>query len=311
MLFSLVIPTYNNLPELRNCLSALDRIERDDFEVLVGVDGSTDGTTEWLQNAHFRYPLFHFAHPNRENRGRSATRNLALPHVRGKYTLFMDSDMEASPDLLQQHLRILQRGQSISIGTIAYRNRGTNVWVRYASERGVAKFDDGSIVPFNYFITPNTALPTEYFQEVGGFDEAINQYGGEDMELGYRIQQRFQPRFFFNSSAIVTTIQPKQLEEALPQLREYGATGLRYITQKWPDLRHIYWVNRCESRKWTDRLFEALTAPTFQRFAKWLLRFTPFFIQKFLINYLVISAVHTGYREANTYKTVQVREPVA
>lgn len=297
MLFSLVIPTYNNLPELKNCLAALDRIGRNDFEVLVAVDGSTDGTLEWLSLANFHFPLQYFSHPNLENRGRSATRNLTLSHIRGTYTVFMDSDMEAAPDLLDQHLRILERGNSISIGTVTYRNRANNLWVRYSSERGVAKYDDGATVPFNYFITPNTALPSIYFKECQGFDEAISRYGGEDMELGYRIHRQFTPRFYFNAEAVVTTTQPKTLEEALPQLQEYGATGLRYITQKWPELNHIYWVHRCNSRKVGDLIFRFLTKPFFQKIAWWFLRWTPFAVQKPLINYLVISAVHKGYRE--------------
>lgn len=296
MLFSLVIPTYNNLSELKTCLAALDGIPRTDFEVLVGIDGSTDGTSAWLSTAQFHFPLLYFSHPDQTNRGRSATRNLALNSLQGTYTLFMDSDMEAAPDLLDQHLRVLLRGNAISIGNVVYRNRSHNLWVRYTSERGVAKYDDGALVPFHYFITPNTALPSQFFKEVGGFDEQICHYGGEDMELGYRIHRQFQPRFFFNAAAVVTTTQPKQLPTALAQLREYGATGLRYIIQKWPVLNRVYWVHRCDSRKVGDRVLAFLTRPFFQGIALRLLGWMPFFIQKFLINYLVISHVHAGYR---------------
>lgn len=296
MLFSLVVPTYNNLSELKACLAALGEIARTDFEVLIGVDGSTDGTVEWLETAKFDFPFKVLQHPGAVNKGRSATRNLALPFLRGKFTLFMDSDMQAKSDLFEQHLKILNQGDAISIGTVHYRNRGKNVWVRYSSERGVAKYTNGSEVPFNYFITPNTALPTNYVIACEGFDAQISRYGGEDMELGFRIEKRFQPKYFFNADAIVTTTQPKTLEEALPQLREYGATGLRYITKKWPELGHIYWVNRCNSSKFSDRIFEFLTRRFFQKLAWAILRISPFAIQKAMINYLVISHVHEGYR---------------
>ncbi|MFM2376075.1 MAG: hypothetical protein RLZZ165_1172 [Bacteroidota bacterium] len=296
MLFSLVIPTYNNLPELKHCLAALDLIPRDDFEVLVGVDGSTDGTLEWLSTARFHFPMQHFSHSDLGNHGRSATRNLTLAHIRGLYTLFMDSDMEASPDLLEQHRLLLSRGNTVSVGAVAYRNREGNIWARYISERGVAKFQDGAIVPFNYFITPNTAMPSDWFQSLGGFDEAIHRYGGEDMELGYRIHLKYHPQFIYHARAVVTTTQPKQLEEALLQLREYGATGLRYIARKWPELRTVFWVNHCNAPGVIHSVFRLLTSRLFQRISRWAIRFTPFVIQKILVSHLVISAVHDGYR---------------
>lgn len=296
MLFSLVVPTFNNLMELKSCLEALEAIPRTDFEVLIGVDGSTDDTVHWLEKAVFHFPLRVLQHPNGENRGRSATRNLALPYLRGKFTLFMDSDMQAKTDLFEQHLKILEKGNAISIGTVHYRNRGNNVWVRYSSERGVAKYPNGAKVPFNYFITPNTALPTDFVLGCEGFDAQIARYGGEDMELGFRIHKRYEPDYFFNADAIVTTTQPKTLEEALPQLREYGATGLRYITKKWPELAHVYWVNRCNSPKLKDRIFEFLTRKFFQKIAWVVLRITPYIIQKSMISFLVVSHVHEGYR---------------
>ena len=296
MLFSLVVPTYNNLSELKACLVALEAIPRTDFEVLIGVDGSTDGTVEWLESAKFHFPFRALQHVGGRNSGRSATRNLALPFLRGKYTLFMDSDMQAKPDLFEQHLKVLNKGNAISIGPVHYRNRGKNVWVRYSSERGVAKYANGAEVPFNYFITPNTALPTDFVLGCDGFDAQISRYGGEDMELGFRIHKKFAPHYYFNADAIVTTTQPKTLEEALPQLREYGATGLRYITSKWPELSHIYWVNRCDSPKLSDRFFEFLTKKPFQKVAWGLLRISPYFIKKSIISYLIVSHVHEGYR---------------
>ena len=80
-------------------------------------------TLEWLQQAKFHYPLLALTHPGNLNQGRSATRNLALPHLRGTYTLFLDSDMEATPDLFRAHLEVLEQGDSVSIGTVSYRNR--------------------------------------------------------------------------------------------------------------------------------------------------------------------------------------------
>lgn len=296
--FSVVIPTYNNLEELKGCLQALDATKNDAFEVHVCVDGSTDGTCDWLKEVSFSYPLLVHHHPGNANRGRSATRNLSLSHLNGRYVLFLDSDMQAEEDLFEQHLEVLEKGGAISIGSVHYENKKGNVWVCYTSERGVAKFPAGAEVPFQYFITPNTAVPTAWIRELGGFDEEINRYGGEDMELGYRLHLAFDPKYFFNEKAKVTTVQPKTLREALPQLREYGNTGLPYIVKKWPDLESVYWVSSCEPKNLKDRLFNLMASPMWRPIAFGLLKISPFSIQKQIINYLVISHVHEGYRAA-------------
>ena len=53
MLVSVVIPTYNRLPILQQCLRALEAqrpLDPDDsYEVVLVDDGSTDGTVEWIQ----------------------------------------------------------------------------------------------------------------------------------------------------------------------------------------------------------------------------------------------------------------------
>ena len=50
---SIVIPTYNRKPILQKCLKALENQNLDEnisnYEVIVVDDGSTDGTTSWIE----------------------------------------------------------------------------------------------------------------------------------------------------------------------------------------------------------------------------------------------------------------------
>lgn len=296
MLFSLIIPTYNNKAELLSCLETLHQQRCRDFEVWVCVDGSTDGSADALAQRSWGFPCQVLKHADGKNHGRAAARNLALGHLTGQYLLLLDSDMLAAPDLLDAHLEVLKQGNTISVGAVTYTNVRNNVWVRYLSERGIAKFEQGASAPFNYFITPNTALPAEWFTHLKGFDEAISGYGGEDMELGYRLHTHFKPDFICNKKAQVFTTQEKQLEEALIQLREYGRTGLRYITDRWPELKRIYWVNRIHSRRLADRLLAFLLKPFFRSLVKGVMRVSPYFIRRICISYLVVANVHEGYR---------------
>ncbi len=59
MLFSVIVPTYNRLPILKKCLSALEAqtLASTDFEVIVIDDGSSDGTEELLTHYRPAIPL--------------------------------------------------------------------------------------------------------------------------------------------------------------------------------------------------------------------------------------------------------------
>lgn len=89
---SIIIPVYNAFPFIEKAItSALQQPEV--LEVLVVNDGSTDGSDEILQLiASTTTHVTLLYHPQRINKGRSASRNLGLQHARGTYIAFLDAD---------------------------------------------------------------------------------------------------------------------------------------------------------------------------------------------------------------------------
>ena len=92
MRISVIIPVYNAAAFIEKAVtSALfhDVVE----EVVVVNDGSTDNSFEilqQLQQTDDRIKIYH--HQNKSNRGRSASRNLALQNATQPYVAFLDSD---------------------------------------------------------------------------------------------------------------------------------------------------------------------------------------------------------------------------
>ncbi|MCS7076412.1 MAG: glycosyltransferase [Bacteroidia bacterium] len=298
-----IIPTYNNYDELSKCLHALCNQTVRYFQVWIAVDGSRDNTTTDLPNLVKNLPFraHILEHEDKKNHGRSATRNLALTHIEGEYVWFLDSDMHPTPYCLQAHLNLLETlgKNAISVGAIQYTNVCQNIWARYVSTRGHAKYTHGAFIPWNYFITANSLLPSCFFTSVNGFDEKISKYGGEDMELSYRIHKKFNPLFCKNDLAVCHTQQDKTLSKALEELTEYGTYGLPYIFNKHPDMPKVYYMDKITGKASTKMLYYFLTHPIWTFFIKKVVRFLPFRISKFLINYLVISAIFKGYKNRN------------
>ncbi len=88
--YSVIIPAYNAEKTLERCLNSLIVNRRDDVELILINDGSTDQTekiclcfAEQNKNVHYFW---------KENGGVSSARNLGLDYAKGKYILFVDSD---------------------------------------------------------------------------------------------------------------------------------------------------------------------------------------------------------------------------
>ena len=293
----IVIPTYQNLAELRVCIDWLRRQDRSDFRVLVCVDGSTDGTDAFLVAVSTSFPLLTLTHPDGRNHGRAAARNLALSHLQADHVLFLDSDMRLAPDGLRRHLEVLDGSPSVSIGDVVYLNRSENVWARYLTTRGKHKFAPGSRVGPLEFHSSNTALRTEDYLAVGGFDKALSEYGGEDTDLALRLAKERGSTFIYNAAARAEAVEDKSVDTALAQLRRYGATNLRAIRRKLPGPPAPFWIDRLQYPRVQDRALRALMNPLSDVAAQALLRWGPFALQRRALDYLVLRNVWRGYAE--------------
>ena len=80
------------------------------WELLLCDDGSVDGSTGIARRYAERYPdkVRYLDHPNHQNRGMSATRNLGIHNAAGEYLAFLDADDVWLPDKLERQLLLLE-----------------------------------------------------------------------------------------------------------------------------------------------------------------------------------------------------------
>src|SRR5689334_7759691 len=104
MIISVIIPTYNRKEILVRTLETLfaQNFPSQDYEVVVAVDGSTDGTVEYLRG--LRPPCGLRVVEHERNRGQAAARNSALHAARGDLVLLIDDDDLCDPNLLREHV---------------------------------------------------------------------------------------------------------------------------------------------------------------------------------------------------------------
>lgn len=190
MKVSIVIPTFNRLETLKVVLrSLLDQTyPAENYEILLCDAGSTDGTREWVEE--LAAPQLRFL-PGADS-GRAGARNRGLQHAAGEVVLFTDADIIADPKLVESHALRHQRGpcrravvgNEVQVKSLDEYERFRVDPAAHARHRPTRKR-----LPWHYFLTGNASAPRQVLLEVGGFDQAFQGYGHEDLELGYRLQK--------------------------------------------------------------------------------------------------------------------------
>ena len=115
MKLSIIVPVYNVLPYIRQCLDSLVNQTLEDYEILLVDDGSTDGTAAVLEEYRDRYPeLIRLRRV--DNGGQGQARNFAIPEAWGKFLGFIDSDDSIAPDMYEKLIaRAEETGADVAV----------------------------------------------------------------------------------------------------------------------------------------------------------------------------------------------------
>ena len=97
---SIVIPVYNVEKYLRQCLDSVVNQTMRDIQIICVNDGSPDNSRSILQEYADKDSRIEII--DKPNGGLSSARNAAYPHIKGKYTLFVDSDDWIDLDLCKK-----------------------------------------------------------------------------------------------------------------------------------------------------------------------------------------------------------------
>jgi glycosyltransferase involved in cell wall biosynthesis len=160
------------------------------LELLLVDDGSTDKSTNIALEFLNRYPnkVRYLEHPNHENRGKGASRNIGISNARGVYVAFLDADDIWLPQKLEYQVEILDNYPEAGM---LYGN--TLYWYSWSEELSGNYRDfmpdlglqaDRLVEPpqlLPLFLTGKAAVPCtcsllvrrSVAQQVGGFDETF------------------------------------------------------------------------------------------------------------------------------------------
>ena len=215
--------TYNRSALLERVLDACfeQTTPRDDYEIVLVNDGSTDDTPAVIERARAR-ATGAFVVVDQPNSGLAKGRNAGIAHSSGERIIFIDDDVLPLPNFVEEHLRTeashpqaIVRGGAINVES--FDDLPVPLWT--------IKDYSG-----NYFWTTNVSVPLATIREIGGFNESFSEYGWEDIDVGLRLRFRG-TKAVFNPKALVYHWKPRprsgNVEKMIRQARAQARTAVQ------------------------------------------------------------------------------------
>ncbi len=196
---SLIIPTCPHRREkLRALLAGIASSDatRDRFEVVIVVDDMDDGP---LETARSMLDGINSRGFTQQQQGPARARNHAIREARGRWLLFFDDDALVDQRTISGHLDCIEHSDErplAYLGRVDWpENRLTSPWSVLLARSSMLFFWDQmgaeQTYGFRHFWTSNLCVRRDWVLEVGGFNESFPSALHEDIELGYRLAQKF------------------------------------------------------------------------------------------------------------------------
>ena len=107
---SIVIPHWNGIDTLSECLLSLFKIRHDSYEVIVVDNASTDGSQSWVKNTYPNLKLIE----NEKNYGYAGGCNRGALEANGDYLVFLNNDTIQDPDWIQNLEKFMKKDNMIA-----------------------------------------------------------------------------------------------------------------------------------------------------------------------------------------------------
>lgn len=267
MKVSVIIPTYNGRQKIGTLLESLEEQSYKDFDIVVVVDGSTDGTVELLKQWQARQKKLRVL--VQENKGRAGARNAGARVARSELLIFFDDDVQVHPECVREHLdhhasnpRSLAGGRVVSKATTtslfsAYKHTVNAKWERPFFEIEGAV---NQIAPF--FAAANFSIPKSLFDDLQGFNEGLAD--AEDQELAIRADLKGIPIYFLKK-AVGRHVDHTSVSEYVKRLQQYRKAHLELQKMYPQEARVAYYARPALIKMW---IYRFLSHPGWLRLAE-------------------------------------------
>jgi GT2 family glycosyltransferase len=228
---SVIVASHERRELLRRCLDSLIAQTADpaSFEVVVTIDGSTDGTAEMAaaMQTPFRLRVLQL-----EKGGHAAAQNAAIEIAEGDVCLLLDDDVIASPELVAAHIEAHRHDpRTIGVGALTQEPVAARDWFAHSFARGFSEhYEDleRREARWTDCYGANISFPRRTLLELGGVSTDLP--AAKDFDLAYRLYRAgCKPRYLPRAHGVHDD--QKRYDRMLANVRRQGTMHVELATR--------------------------------------------------------------------------------
>ena len=287
-MFSIIIPTFNNLPYLKICIESIKKNSNFNHEIIAHINEGTDGTENYLISKNIRYTKSEY------NSGICEGVNMASNKATTDYILYAHDDFYFCPDwdeVLLNEVRKIPHNKFYLSGIMM--NNGPlkfdcgNTLENFNEKKLLCNFRNINLHDFQGSTWAPHLIHKNLWDEVGGFSEEYFPGTGSDPDLnmklwkkGVRIFKGINDFKVYHFGSIVT----RKYKNHPTITTESGSRGGKIFLLKWGVTINFFKKFILNS----DNIYKSeLSEPTihYQYIFKYLLCKLNYFYVKYLYNF--------------------------
>jgi len=190
-MFSIIVPTFNNLEYLKLCLKSLKKNSKYNHEIIIHINEGTDGTFEFLKNENFITTY------SRENAGVCVAFNEAAKKAKNQFIVLAHDDMYFCPgwdDFFYEEIKKMPMNQDFFLsGTMV---QPFESYINLDCGNSISNFNERKLleelpkIKFNDFQGTHwqpSLIPINTWNKVGGFSEEFTPGLGSDPDFNMKL----------------------------------------------------------------------------------------------------------------------------
>jgi len=179
---SIIIPSYNSIKTIDNCLSSIFKSKFKNYEVIVVSDNSNDGSNNIIKKYPCRLIKL------KRNVGAAAARNVGAKIAKGDILVFLDSDVIIKSNALKIiNKNFKNKKINLIQGIYSHKPNYKKLTTQYLQSHTCYYLFSKNKKFTESLCTCFVSIRRELFLEIKGFDENFHSSNSEDEDLGYRL----------------------------------------------------------------------------------------------------------------------------